>query len=84
MQSKLKEEIHRMIDEIEDEAALMLIKEKLAAYVTEDIAEDLNEEQLKELNEALKEAGKGETVSYEEYVNHIKEWKKKLSSQKDS
>ncbi|HXL58361.1 MAG TPA: hypothetical protein VN958_18995 [Chitinophagaceae bacterium] len=80
MQSKLKEEIHRMIDEIEDEAALMLIKEKLAAYVTEDIAEDLNEEQLKELNEALKEAGKGETVSYEKYVSHVKEWKRKLSS----
>lgn len=64
MQSKLKEELHRMIDEIEDERALMLIKE----------------EQLNELNEALKESEAGETISYEEYVKHINERKKKLST----
>jgi predicted transcriptional regulator len=83
MKSKIKKEIHKMIDDLEDEEALMLVKEDIAVYAKKYEAE-LNEEQLNELNEALKEADQGETVSYEEYTKHIQEWKKKLSSQKDS
>ena len=83
MDKKLKEEIHRMVDEIEDEATLFLLKEDIVMYQTAS-DETLTDEQTKELNEAIEEAEKGDVVSYEEYQNHINEWKKKLSSQSDS
>ena len=83
MDKKLKAEIHRMVDEIDDEAMLYLLKEDITMYQTASSDEILTEEQINELNKAIEEDDKGETVTHQKYKNHVDEWKKKLSSQGD-
>ncbi len=80
MNKDLKAKIHKLIDEIEDEEALNSLEEEAAVYASKgETSEDLTEEQLQELQEALTEADRGETISYEEFKKHTAEWIKKLS-----
>lgn len=80
MNNELKAKIHKLIDEIEDVEALNFLKEDAAVYANkEETTDDLTEEQLKELQEALAEVDKGKTISYEEFKKHTAEWIKKLS-----
>lgn len=81
MKSKeeLKKELHKLIDSIEDEHTLNVLNEDIMPYVienrTKDMDEDdLTEEQEKELDQAIKEAENGETVSYEEFKKAISRW----------
>ena len=78
MKSKeeLKKELHKLIDSIEDEHTLNVLNEDIMPYVienrTKDMDEDdLTEEQEKELDQAIKEAENGETVSYEEFKKQV-------------
>lgn len=84
-QEELKKKLHELIDSIEDEHTLNVLNEDVVPYVIEnrtkeadeeaDEAEDnLTEEQLKELDQAIKEADEGKTISYEEFKRRMSKW----------
>jgi hypothetical protein len=81
MKSKgaLKKELHQLIDSIDDEYILSILKEDLVPYLIKNRSratseEDLNEDQQIELNEAIAEADKEETVNYEEFKRTMSRW----------
>jgi methyl coenzyme M reductase gamma subunit len=82
MKSKkqLKQELHKLIDSIEDEHVLNVLNDDIVPYVIQNRAkeaeeeDDLTEDQLKELKEAIKEADRGETVSYGEFKKAMSRW----------
>ena len=82
MKSKkaIKEELHAMIDRIEDEHTLNVLNDDIVPYVIEnrtkekDKEDDLTEEQEKELDEAIRQAGAGETISYDELKKKMSGW----------
>jgi hypothetical protein len=84
-QEELKKKLHELIDSIDDEHTLSVLNEDVVPYVIEnrtkeadeeaDEAEDnLTEEQLKELDQAIKEADEGKTISYEEFKRRMSKW----------
>lgn len=86
MKSKeeLKAELHKKIDSIEDEHTLNLLNDDIVPYAIEnrtkqkdEEAEDLTEEQEKELDEAILQAENGETISWDEFLNSTKQWRTK-------
>ena len=78
MNETVKAEISHMLDEIEDEDILFMIKEDIAYYVGDkDIVDDLTEEQLQELDEAIKETDSGKTTSWEDFKKEMEGWKKR-------
>jgi hypothetical protein len=88
---ELKQKLYKLIDSIEDEHVLNVLNDDVVPYVIEnrtkeldDEEEDLTEEQLKELDEAIEEADRGETISEEEFYKNMEEWIAKLKSTKDS
>ena len=67
-----------MIDSIEDENTLQMLMEDVAYYTGyNDVAEDLSQEQLKELDDAISEADKNETVDWNDFKKEMNEWKKR-------
>jgi Ca2+-binding EF-hand superfamily protein len=83
---KLKEELHKLIDSIDDEHTLNVLNEELVPYVkngTKKVDEDdLTEEQERLLNQAIEEADRGETVSFEEFKKRMDRWRTGLKSTK--
>jgi hypothetical protein len=84
MKSKeeLKKELHALIDSIDDEETLNVLHDDMVPLVIErdsetDIIDELTPEQQKELEEAIKEADAGETISWEEFLNAMKRWRTK-------
>lgn len=75
MNNDLKSELHKLIDAIEDENALHSLMEDAAVYAGKnETADELTDEQIKELEEALAEADRGDTISYQEFKKHTAEW----------
>ena len=55
-----------------------MVMEDVAYYTNnKDIMDDLNEEQLKELDEAISEADNNETIDWEDFKKEMNEWKKR-------
>ena len=86
-QEELKKKLHELIDSIDDEQTLSVLNEDVVPYVIEnrtkesdDIEDYLTDEQLKDLDEAIAEADRGETISYEEFKKNMDEWLTKLRS----
>lgn len=80
MINDIKSQLHQLIEKIEDEEYLSLLKEDVAMYAGEKQASsELTHEQLKELQKALNEVDKGETISFEDFKKHTAEWIKRLS-----
>ena len=78
MSKEVKSKIHKMIDSIEDENTLQMLMEDVAYYTGyNDVAEDLSQEQLKELDDAISEADKNETVDWNDFKKEMNEWKKR-------
>jgi hypothetical protein len=84
-QEELKKKLHELIDSIDDEHVLSVLNEDIVPYVIEnrtkeadeeaDEAEDnLTEEQVKQLEQAIKEADEGKTMSYEEFKQRMSRW----------
>ncbi len=76
---QLKQELHAYIDSINDEETLIMVHEDIAAYLNNDSARELEEnylteEQEKELDEAIREADAGETISWEEFKQSMARW----------
>lgn len=76
--AEIKKKLHSYIDMIEDEDKLAMLNEAAEAYITKqpDIIDLLNPTQLKRLEESLKQADEGNTVSNEEVMKMSREWVK--------
>lgn len=85
---KLKKELHELIDNMEDEAILNMVKEEIVEYqkaeTTFDDLSDLTPEERAELEESINEDPDKDVVSEEEFNNYIQAWRKKLSTKSDS
>jgi hypothetical protein len=78
MSKASKTKIYQMLEAIEDEATLNQLMEDVAFYASkEDIVDELNADQLKELDKAIEEADKKETISWDEFKKEMNEWRKK-------
>ena len=85
MKEEVKSKIYQLIDSIEDENVLQMVMEDVAYYTSKkDIVDELNEDQLKELDEAISEADSNETIDWEDFKKEMNEWKKDSSQQKVS
>lgn len=74
---KLKEKLHRQIDDMEDEMALQMLHEAAAEYAkaeTDDVADELTPEQLERLNESLRQLDNGQWKTHEEVMKLSKTW----------
>jgi PHD/YefM family antitoxin component YafN of YafNO toxin-antitoxin module len=86
-QEELKKKLHELIDSIDDEHTLNVLNEDIVPYVIEnrtkeadDIEDNLTAEQLKDLDEAIAEADRGETISFDEFKKNMEEWRTRLRS----
>ncbi len=81
MNEDIKKELHKLIDEIDDTESLNILREEAAAYVTassKDIMDELTPEQLKELDEAIAEADRGEgLIPWNDFKKEMESWIKK-------
>lgn len=87
---ELKQKLYKLIDSIDDEHLLHVLHEDVVPYVieskgkeTDEAENEPTEEQLEELDEAVAEADKGETISYEEFKKNMDEWRTRLTSTKE-
>lgn len=82
----LKNELHKLIDNTDDERVLNLLKEDLVAYGKNakafDDLSDLSPEDRAELEELANEDPEKDTINEEEYQNHIAQWHMRLSTKK--
>ena len=69
--SKLKEELHQLIDQVNDEAALYQVRSILEAQTGHDWADDISDNLRVALEASLAESKKGNGVSHEEAMNQI-------------
>jgi len=79
--TELKKELHEYIDSIDDEKTLMMVHEDVSIYLKKDANETsadeedyLTPEQEAELEEAIRQADAGETMSYEEFKKKMALW----------
>ena len=79
---KLKKELHELIDNIEDEAMLSMVKEDIVAYQKKETAfddlSDLTTEEKAELEESATEDPDKDSISFEDYKKEMKQWLSKL------
>ena len=78
MSKIIKSKIYQLLDGIEDETVLNQVMEDVAFYATKkDITDELDAEQLKELDKAIEEVDKKETISWNDFKKEMNEWRKK-------
>lgn len=72
----LKKQLHHYVDMIEDEMQLEMLNEAAEIYVTkqQDILEMISPEQLKRLEESIKQADEGKLTTHEEVMKLSKQW----------
>lgn len=79
---KLKKELHELIDNIEDEEMLSMVKEDIVAYQkaeTEfDDLSDLTPEERTDLEKLANEDPDKDSMSFEDYKKEMKQWLSKL------
>ena len=91
-QEELKKKLHELIDSIDDEHRLQALHEDVIAYMIstmdeetnedeDDFEDDLTEEQLKDLEKAIKEADEGKTISLEEFKERMARLTSNLKAQ---
>lgn len=76
---EIKKELHEYIDSIDDEETLWMVHEDVAEYLTKSKMEKqdddyLTEEQQNQLDEAIREADAGETMSLDEFKKKMSAW----------
>ena len=75
---ELKQKIHLLIDEIEDEQALNILYEDAVDYKTSSAKvgdDELSEEQWTLIEKAKKEIEDGNLYSHEEVMQHLSQWR---------
>ncbi len=77
MNKSVKSKIFQMVEDIKDENVLKMVMEDVAFYAgKQDITDDLNQNQLKELDSTIKEADDNEIMKWNDFKKEIHEWKK--------
>lgn len=77
MNNPLKQKIYELLESIEDESILNQVMEDVTFYTSgQDVEDTISPKQLKELDEAISEADKGETISWDEFKKEMNEWRK--------
>lgn len=74
----IRSDLHKKIDQIEDEATLHMLQEAAEVYAAspkKDITDELTESQLQRLKESLQQVEEGKTLSHEEVLKKVKEWR---------
>ena len=79
----LKKELHKLIDDTENEELLSIVKEDLVAYQTKankkfDDLSDLSPKDRQELKELAEEDPEKDTITFEELKKEMNEWVSKL------
>jgi len=69
--SKLKEELHQIIDQVNDEAALYQVRSILESQTGHDWADDMSDELREALERSIAQADAGNVISHEEVMNQI-------------
>jgi hypothetical protein len=78
MGEAVKSKIYQLVDSIGDENILQQVMEDVAFYASKKNEMDLlTIEQRAELNEAIKEADAGETITWDEFKKDMDEWRKR-------
>lgn len=78
MSKAVKTKIVQMLEGIDDESVLNQVMEDVAFYATKkDIVDELNTEQLKELDKAIKEADNKKIIPWDDFKKEMNEWRKK-------
>ena len=74
---EIKQKMHKLIDELEDETVLQMLYEDAVEYKTSSTVanKELTDEQWAEIDEGLKQIENGETFTQQEVMQHIKEWR---------
>lgn len=86
---EIKQELHKLIDNMEDEELLNIVKEDIVAYQRkakenfDDLA-DLSTEDREEIEELATEDPKKDTITEEEFIQHIHKWRLISSTKKGS
>ena len=76
--SEKSKKIYELLESIEDETVLNQVMENVTFYTTKnDIVDELNAEQLRELDKAIEEADNKETISWDDFKKEMVEWTKK-------
>lgn len=79
---KLKKELHELIDNMENEQLLNMVKEDIVAYQKTETAfddlSDLTHAERAELEELANEDPDKDTISFDEFKKEISEWVSKL------
>lgn len=86
---ELKKELHQLIDNTKDEDLLSMVKEDIVAYQTKsnknfDDLSDLSPEDRAELEELATEDIDKDTISFEDFKQHLNERHSKLLQRKGS
>jgi hypothetical protein len=74
---KLKATIYKKVDELNDETFLQMVEEAVTAYSSpsqKDILDELTPEQQQRLQESIKQANEGKTISNDDVKQKAKEW----------
>ena len=78
MSKEVKCKIYRLVDSIEDENILQMVMEDVAYYANDkQLTDELTTDQLKELDEAISEADKNDTMDWNDLKKEMNEWKKR-------
>ena len=74
---EIKQKIHNLIDEMDDETALQMLYEDAVEYKASSSVEtdELTEEQWFEIDKGLEQIENGQTYTTTEVVQHLKEWR---------
>ena len=79
---KLKKELHELIDNMENEQLLNMVKEDIVAYQKTETAfddlSDLTHAERAELEDLANEDPDKDTISFDEFKKEISEWVSKL------
>jgi hypothetical protein len=76
---KTQKPVDKVDDQVVNEDAVPYITRGSRGKKKEEDDDDLTEEQLKQLDEAIDEAKRGETISFEEFRKSMDRWSTKLS-----
>ncbi|HLG41301.1 MAG TPA: hypothetical protein VI461_16595 [Chitinophagaceae bacterium] len=77
MSKTVKSKIYQLLKEIEDETVLNQVMEDVAFYASKkDIVDNLNTDQLKELDKAIKEADNKKLIDWNDFICEMNEWRR--------
>lgn len=78
MSEVVKSKIHQLLATIKDESILVQVMEDVMFYASKNkIIESLSPRQLNELDVAIAEVEKNETITLDEFKKDLDEWRKK-------